>query len=340
MCFNGANSWALNWYSTGNEQDTFKPLETPSWDGFLVGIAEYDLVQGIDDDDYVLVKIEGDIGETAVAPTPSPTPGPTPAPTPVPAGQCRNRYQSCTLTPDTCCNGCACILFAGSYMCDGTCLTSWGSRHLTGAGTYNNSVVSLGGATDPLDYYLAFNRKVGINNETQEGGDQVLITSRGVGDDLPTRLHAILSTGESFSIGDFGGTGTNVYISVLDINTTTIPARANVEITSDLSFPTASPSPSLSPSDLPSEMPSFSPTVFECVNHADCNEDGIMLACSNTTKYCNGNTCAPVQAACDCDRFPVCDAGETEASCPSDCSTNSTLATTLAGGNGQAGNMW
>ena len=66
------------------------------------------------------------------------------------------------------------------------------------------------------DYYLNVNRKIGINNGTNEGGNQVLITSQG-GEGTSYAVSDIiarLSQGQFFLLQDFGGTGNTVQVRV------------------------------------------------------------------------------------------------------------------------------
>ena len=82
------------------------------------------------------------------------------------------------------------------------------------------------------DVYIHFNRQIGINAGTQEGGDQVLVTSRsaGLGNDSST-LQAILSAGDSVVMYNYESTTNRLQFFVNSINTATVPARANISIT-------------------------------------------------------------------------------------------------------------
>ena len=69
------------------------------------------------------------------------------------------------------------------------------SGSLVGIAEYNepstHPVLLKLGQTDDENYYLSFNRDVGMNSMTQEGGDQVLITKQfgsGGGSDLVAKL--------------------------------------------------------------------------------------------------------------------------------------------------------
>jgi len=79
-------------------------------------------------------------------------------------------------------------------------------------------------------YFVAFNRKVGNNNETQEGGDQVMITVRP--DYRHTELKATLTEGGEFIVMNFGKTNHNVTILVEKIDLHSTPAIAYIEIRS------------------------------------------------------------------------------------------------------------
>ena len=86
------------------------------------------------------------------------------------------------------------------------------------------------------DYYINFNRKTGMNSETQEGGDQVLITSQGANGRAfaKSTLHAKLSAGGSYEMKGFGGSDFGgIKIKVNAINLSASPAYASVTIGSE-----------------------------------------------------------------------------------------------------------
>jgi len=168
MCFNGANSWQLGWYSDrqksidlSNEVETFKV--------FLVGVAQY-------------------------------------------ASSSKNQH----------------------------------------------IVVQLTGGSK--DYYLAFNCKTGMNDGTNEGNNQVLITHI---DSSQSTLVAKLKKGEQYVISNYGSSGNNVTISVNTIWYQATRTVAFVLIT-NIGPPTPSPvkpptqSPVIPPTE-PSHPPSISP---------------------------------------------------------------------------------
>ena len=95
---------------------------------------------------------------------------------------------------------------------------------------------------DTLDYYVHFNRKIGMNSETQEGGDQVLITSRTSGTEMsPTSLLGKLSANDAYSIPAFSGLSAGLKIFVSSINLSTAPARASVTVFYDAKVDRTSP---------------------------------------------------------------------------------------------------
>ena len=78
----------------------------------------------------------------------------------------------------------------------------------------SDQVVILKVEGDDVDYYVGFNRHVGINSGTREGGNQVTIESRSVGTGYATSsLVAKLSADASYVISDF--VGETVIIEVL-----------------------------------------------------------------------------------------------------------------------------
>jgi hypothetical protein len=104
--------------------------------------------------------------------------------------------------------------------------------------------------TTSLDYYVAYNRNTGINSGTQEGGSQVMITTRTVGTDFaPSSLVAKLNAGQEHVITNFNGSGISATIKVnsivggiADVTVSMLPAPAPT-------FPT--PSPTAAPTKAP-----------------------------------------------------------------------------------------
>jgi len=218
-------------------------------------------------------------------------------------------------------------------------------------GQDNYVIVKLETEQD-VDYYINFNRMAGINNETREGGDQVLITKQGLALNDNSTLLAKLSEGQSFEIADFDGTTQKlVQIYVNLINTAVSPGYALITIGSYvLGQPTAAPTP-LQPTPDPTPAPSETPTLSSspslapssapsliCNAHADCWE-GLILARLPTYLYCKGGVCE--EAHCDCNG--TCEGSETKNAFPSDCvneNEKSSIETTMGDDNGSYGNQF
>jgi len=111
------------------------------------------------------------------------------------------------------------------------------------------------------DYYVAFNRKVGINSGTVEGGNQVLVHSRAPGNGYETSsLLAKLSTGGTYTIP--GNEVTT--ITVNSINTSANPGYAEVTIVGpNTDAPVAPPTmpPTIAPVTPPTTAPISPPTA-------------------------------------------------------------------------------
>jgi len=147
-----------------------------------------------------------------------------------------------------------------------------------------------------LDYYVNYNRKVGINYGTVEGGDQVMITTQGDGYS-PSTLMAKLSAGASYTVAGFGGTSGTLVVKVNSISTTA-PRLASISITYTLCS-----------------------TNAECDDGNACNGletcsagqcvPGTPVSC-NDGIYCNGiETCNPSTGQCQAGSSVVCDDGNT-----------------------------
>ena len=82
-----------------------------------------------------------------------------------------------------------------------------------------------------VDYYIHFNRKIGNNFETLEGGDQVLVASRapGIGYDK-SNLLAKLSVNRAYVYSIVNEDSINLRILVQAIDTSVVPARARISI--------------------------------------------------------------------------------------------------------------
>ena len=81
------------------------------------------------------------------------------------------------------------------------------------------------------DYYIHFNRKIGLNSGTLEGGDQVLVSFRAPGTGLAiSYLLAKVRSGGTFTVPNFNGSGKTLKVAVSRISLGTVPARATVSI--------------------------------------------------------------------------------------------------------------
>ncbi|KAL3762703.1 hypothetical protein ACHAWU_001648 [Discostella pseudostelligera] len=117
------------------------------------------------------------------------------------------------------------------------------------------------------DYYVAFNRKIGINSGTQEAGNQVtVVKAGGEGSSYAeSDLVAKLSVGGSWSgVVD----GKIMIVKVLNINTSSSPGYAQVRISEDGNLCGGPPDPTPPP----------------------CLASGALVQCSNTVnpKCCSG----------------------------------------------------
>jgi hypothetical protein len=144
-------------------------------------------------------------------------------------------------------------------------------------------------STSNTDTYVHFNRKIGFDSETKEGGNHVLVGTRksGIGYGAST-LRAKLNSNGVYAINGIGGTVDSVTITVNSIDTSSTPARANVSMQlvqqptqapvvpttgAPLVPPTEAPrtdapvvaptkAPVLSPSGAPSVSPSNKPSMI------------------------------------------------------------------------------
>jgi len=111
------------------------------------------------------------------------------------------------------------------------------------------------------DYFVAFNRAVGINDQNDEADDEVTIVQTGNNGSSYSQsfLKATLVQGESYDIGDLKITATK-------IDKTTTPGTAIVTLTKGPQEPTSSPTKApIKPTDTPTVAPttpnsSFGPT--------------------------------------------------------------------------------
>lgn len=121
------------------------------------------------------------------------------------------------------------------------------------------------GTTTSSDYFMLFNRKAGFNSDTKEGGDRVRIVRDNVPtpnpDDGPISVEIFSSTDTAleYMIGNFDGRGTNVRVSISEINSSVDPWYADVTI------------------------------ARECSSVADCGSGS--GACVSNTISCTNNFC-------------------------------------------------
>jgi hypothetical protein len=113
-----------------------------------------------------------------------------------------------------------------------------------------------------LDTYIHFNRMIGMNSETVEGGDMVLISSaEKTTDYVTTNLLSKLIENETYKLGiSLNGKRTTVYIKVTSLNLSTVPARAGITITTKTNTKAPVPSPTLAPTPNPTPNPTPRPT--------------------------------------------------------------------------------
>ena len=120
-------------------------------------------------------------------------------------------------------------------------------------------IIRIQDATSKIDTYVHFNRMIGFNSGTKEGGDQVIVSTRPSGVNYAaSTLVAKLNPDRAYTISGIGGSGDSVTITVKSIDTSSTPARAMVSVQLVPNTAAPSSSPSGSPSGNPSESPSDS----------------------------------------------------------------------------------
>lgn len=89
--------------------------------------------------------------------------------------------------------------------------------------------VKLETGTD-TDYFIGFNRATGINSDVIMGSDEVTVTTSGNNGEgySQSYLHATLMNGEAHVITNFGGSGDDLVVKVININTSAVPGIAAV----------------------------------------------------------------------------------------------------------------
>ncbi|KAL3910872.1 MAG: hypothetical protein SGILL_007517, partial [Bacillariaceae sp.] len=92
-------------------------------------------------------------------------------------------------------------------------------------------------------YYIGYNRAVGMNSQTKEGGNRVTIVKKTTVGYQTTNLEATLSTGSTYTINDFRGSGEDVRIKFAASSHNTDKAIVEITYTGNpvTPFPTAAP---------------------------------------------------------------------------------------------------
>ena len=183
------------------------------------------------------------------------------------------------------------------------------------------------------DFFVGFNRAIGVNSQNDEGDDVVTVVqvngNNGEGYSQ-SFLKAKLGfngdiTGSSYTIGNFGGSGETLTISAVSINLATNPATATVQfqLGSGTDSPTVSPtdSPTKAPvpaTPSPTKSPNVSPTASPTKSPvATCDDSSSMFLIKlNNGKWVR-RTCFWVK------KRPVmrCTFVGSSEACPSTCGT-------------------
>jgi len=116
------------------------------------------------------------------------------------------------------------------------------------------------------DYFINFNRRTGFNSGTQEGGNQVLITVAGEGNNYAeSNLQAKLSAGQAWNatVGSHPNPRFHetVTVTVNTINTTTGNGFADIEICFGQCSNVDTPAPVVAPTASPPAKLPTTPTV-------------------------------------------------------------------------------
>ena len=129
---------------------------------------------------------------------------------------------------------------------------NWGTMvTLVGIADYQNVVnipvvLKLETGTDD-DYFIAFNRAVGINTDNVEADDEVTVVLAGKNGESVSSSDqkATLQVGEQYVISKFGGGGRDCPIKLVSIDKSTSVWKANVQVGSEI-IPTPKPTSSVS----------------------------------------------------------------------------------------------
>jgi hypothetical protein len=128
-------------------------------------------------------------------------------------------------------------------------------------------------ASSAGNYYIMFNHKIGVNADTEEGGNTVTVVT--IGESTFTSLKAKLGAGNKYAIPNFEGKAETVTIEVVSIDSSS-SGFAHVRV-----YKGASPSPPTTTADEPADEPDES----ECTNMKDWED-----------KY--GESCAWYDVSC------------------------------------------
>jgi len=128
---------------------------------------------------------------------------------------------------------------------------NWGTMvTLVGIADYQNVanipvVLKLETGTDN-DYFIAFNRAVGVNADNVEADDEVTVVLAGKNGESVSSSDqkATLQVGEQYVINKFGGGGRDCPIKLVSIDKSTSVWKANIQVGSEI-IPT--PKPTTSP---------------------------------------------------------------------------------------------
>jgi len=125
----------------------------------------------------------------------------------------------------------------------------------------------------PKDYYIGYNRAEGINSDSQEDRDKVIIYLKDgdIRESVISWKKGVLSIGETYVIEDYDASGRYVTVTFTGV----VEHAAVVEVLPESSeSPTSTPLPSYSPTIKPSYRPSTDPTLSP--SHAPSNKPSDM----------------------------------------------------------------
>ena len=93
-------------------------------------------------------------------------------------------------------------------------------------------ILKIVGHNDEKDYYVAFNRRDGMNEGSTQHKDRVIITSKKSSDKVGflSYKEVALYSGEFYTIEKFGGDSSTLFIEVKDISQDSSPAYADISI--------------------------------------------------------------------------------------------------------------